>query len=456
MAKNRWTRRPREIESFSASNNMTSSYRARVIFTPWLQRTSFSLQGISQADLVFDFPGVRHAGVTCDAGMTTFSRRDVIELCFPHSSRPRYQDLVNHSECQSTFLALKGRSETQAFDRPNMAKYMAFSNTIKPRGLAAASNRVNCIPVPFFQLFGADLRDLFDMCDRVATQWQAAVQKGQPPNSFVAFFFQDSFRPCLQVFEPKPVLGKRVRCVTPTVNAVCGSSDAKEQQQQQPEDREDDEDDDTVVIYPGGTEAKENLNWSSFLQTLSMKIPGPDSKQRDLQELLQRLDCCSSTGIPDEPFLPVQPLCDELKLNAHEVCDRLLKLGYYAWYFNAVQPSELSVYGISSRVLPKRAFQLDYRAAAKVKARAPLPPPRPVPILTALEDSRSSTAAHHASPDSVASESSRSSSDGSFMQLLQGNGFLDDFSQLSQRILGKNARKAHVAPHKRVCAAATQ
>ncbi len=348
-----------------AAASAAAPWIARITVVPCIEWDHYKMSKITSAVLVFAFPGCIHQVVTADGGLQHFLRTDVINLCsMSKTSNPRYAHSVERSRCTSCLFPgyFRGKQDKLAFDRTNFATYVRFTSAVKPRGVAAT--QAAAPPIPIGTLFGDGMAHLFQALDTIHSSWVTAMATNVAAAPFCCEFYHSTRTPLVYGLE---------KALTATESLTVASAPRKRSRSEHKDEPvantpaadydPDDEDEDTRVVQ----QHRPKSAWTQFAD--QMFAPRQSETETRLAQSITEFIQTMSVGAPStSPFLTVQAIADHVKaLNTHQLCEVLVSLGYFPWYFNRLQPTELSVFGIHTNAKqPSRLFILDETAERRV------------------------------------------------------------------------------------------
>lgn len=394
------------------------------------------MASIQSAMLVFAFPGCVNQTVTADGTLQYFLQHDVIKLCSTsQTSNPRYANSVERSRCTSSLFpaSFRGKQDKLAFDRANFAMYVRHVSSVKPRGMSAS--QAIAPPIPVGTLFGDDMTHLFQALDSVCAAWNTALSKQIAPPPYCCEFYHTSRTPYIYAMN-KGAQGVVEAVPIPVQPTTVSRKRTRDEKVATTTTAADYDPDDEKEPIPASTKRSA---WGQLTDTLCT-MPVLDPR---LQKSIADFITTASTGAPyTSPFLTVQAIADHVRvLNTHQLCEYLVALGYVPWYFNRLNPMELSLHGVHANTKhATRLFILDEAMERKVhqlqRSHFLPPPPPPQP-----------------SPNSQQTvPMSRSTSQSSFVNLLQpcdfGSSVDGLFDELSQGVRATPLHKvARVQSH---------
>lgn len=413
---------------------VSPTWIAKITVVPCIAWDGYKLLPSASAILVFAFPGCQHQVVTADGTLNSFLRTDVVELCTTSKRGPRYQNSIEKARCQSSVFPVpsRGKQEKLALDRANFAKFVQYITSVKPRGTSATQQRVSGPLIPFTDLFGQDLTLLFNALDVINQAWTVAVERQTAPIPFCCEFYHACRTPIIYglnnhgavelavpaVPQPQPAT------VPPPTSFAAPKSRKRGRQPDENTAAEYDPVEDDIDPY----QAKRSLPspWSQLAQSLS----NPPLDSRIKQAIVKFMEASAVGATEHSPFLSIQALCEQVQpLTAYEVCEYVVSLGYIPWYFNRLNRSELSVYGV--RTHKQRVFILDEDMERKVKQTTPAP----------LKGSTSEPIAKNNDKMAGVTTSDLGHSSSSFMTLVPDDIVDSLLSDLSQGIRGTPMHK---------------
>lgn len=347
-----------------AAASAAAPWIARITVVPCIEWDHYKMSKITSAVLVFAFPGCIHQVVTADGGLQHFLRTDVINLCsMSKTSNPRYAHSVERSRCTSCLFPgyFRGKQDKLAFDRTNFATYVRFSSAVKPRGVAAV--QAVTPPIPIGTLFGDGMTHLFQALDTIHSSWTSAMATNVAAAPFCCEFYHSTRAPLVYGLE---------KALTATEAVTMANAPRKRSRSEHKDEPvastpaadydPDDEDDDTRALVHKAKSA-----WTQLAE--QMFVPSQnDTEARLKQSITEFIQTVSVGASSTGPFLTVQAIADHVKaLNTHQLCEVLVSLGYFPWYFNRLHPTELSLFGVHTNAKqPSRLFILDEAAERRV------------------------------------------------------------------------------------------
>ena len=348
-----------------AATSAAAPWIARITIVPCIEWDHYKMSKITSAVLVFAFPGCIHQVVTADGGLQHFLRTDIINLCsMSKTSNPRYANSVERSRCTSCLFPgyFRGKQDKLAFDRTNFAAYVRFTSAVKLRGVAAT--QVATPPIPIGTLFGDGMTHLFEALDTIHSSWATAMATNVAAAPFCCEFYHSSRTPLVYGLEKALTATESITVATaPRKRSRSEHKDEPVANTPAADYDPDEENDDVRGVSQHGRKSA----WTQLAERLFVPAQA-EAESRLAQSITEFIQTVSVGASSTSPFLTVQAIADHIKaINTHQLCELLVSLGYFPWYFNRLQPTELSLFGIHTNAKqPSRLFILDEAAERRV------------------------------------------------------------------------------------------